>query len=1305
MRKTATPLPELRRQRQTNAAAIANTVREWTRNRRNMENIELHQSLVGHDGCVNALCWSHDGRYLFSGSDDSTICVWRAAGDGYLVCRLRSGFDERVFDLKILPHPNDHLLVACSMDSSVKVFDINLILAAASAATTPPYSGSRPSEDSILSSSEFCIRTFGVHTAAVKRAATIPDSPFEFLTCSEDGTARHFDLRERPLLSRVQRSRLLRGGHIVADYKDTGAELHALDVNPFIPSIFAVGGSMTSIMVHDRRMARTDSMHQRQDQIGDKCIVRLRRGRDNERTEGLERATNRPVTALRFSRDTPNQIIGSWSYDNVYLFDLNESPTFRSSIQSESLLPRKIRSRESFSDTQTPPLVKRIRSDSGATMEPSSCNSGAGILPGPQEASGDRSSVSAAIEPEDSDSEMESFDSAVFRIPLQRGPIFGMRVLSRDEAPYLFNSDDSDSDSASTPLTATTTSNNTDTEHPDNSAGPDSRCRYCKGERGRLLAAFRDTEGTEDEKCDLYAAIPPSTLEVINVAFNSFISSKLGGLLRASMGSLSFAIRQLEGDSVQPSEGSARALQTAGSFEGMPKTMDIWKAFYKDPALERNRIKSILYNCRACVSAEIFRIRLLNRFSAYMETDVRTYDISTLQTILRDFESTRSDLDSTTRDSDLALEMNRYNILAHFNRLLIELDRVLFNLLAFIVELLPASGDLARAQGDRLQDNNDPVTNRLRADFGDIAQRMKELHTRINSSLDAVRSGSRLLQKLCAQYQSGINTTVNSDAEALLRHNAERFYTVPPPVAADVARNARYLAGKLDDCRPLFGEDEISLLDATDYVAILLYLVRCWKKLTTGNAGEQSHLGQLNLARILERGLYEPKSAGGLIPFAHLWHRFLHYFEDSTHIDQECHEYYVDDSMEYEPEPLVRITDLEDDQLLLETDRVRAGSQASPAAPDTVEEAAATDRESSASGSTDSDMLQVVDIDIDVDDSTPSTPQSTSRWPRETEEHVPRATRSSRAPNWTRSLFSSILRSSDESSSAKSTDSRSTAPPANSRTIPVVFPCMRYGGHCNYQTVKDVNFVFGKYVASGSDDGRLFMWDRDTMEIVQIIKGDSEVVNIIEGHPTLPIIAVSGIDSTIQLFSLCQGGPSAMHRKNFPLVREQHFSLANITSQADRSVFSQEIYSRDPYYKDLERSEHLPLPASTDYDEMIKHIPRQFPAISASELADKDRIIEQNDDMRKEAIANASLSERLLHHILYGHTPSENNIGSSEQTSDSSMDSEGWNDDDDSDMTSLAAISSLFDSARHGLGSRFGYTPDTESESGSEAEG
>jgi len=71
------------------------------------------------------------------------------------------------------------------------------------------------------------------------------------------------------------------------------------------------------------------------------------------------------------------------------------------------------------------------------------------------------------------------------------------------------------------------------------------------------------------------------------------------------------------------------------------------------------------------------------------------------------------------------------------------------------------------------------------------------------------------------------------------------------------------------------------------------------------------------------------------------------------------------------------------------------------------------------------------------------------------------------------------------------------------------------------RTVKDVNFagMNDEYVVSGSDDGNVFVWDRKSSQLVSILEGDGEVVNVVQGHPYEPMLAVSGIDSSIKIFS------------------------------------------------------------------------------------------------------------------------------------------------------------------------------------------
>lgn len=54
-------------------------------------------------------------------------------------------------------------------------------------------------------------------------------------------------------------------------------------------------------------------------------------------------------------------------------------------------------------------------------------------------------------------------------------------------------------------------------------------------------------------------------------------------------------------------------------------------------------------------------------------------------------------------------------------------------------------------------------------------------------------------------------------------------------------------------------------------------------------------------------------------------------------------------------------------------------------------------------------------------------------------------------------------------------------------------------------------------MTSGSDDGNFFVWSKATGELLGIYEGDRQVVNVIEGHPHLPLIAVSGIDTTVKV--------------------------------------------------------------------------------------------------------------------------------------------------------------------------------------------
>ncbi|XP_037072763.1 DDB1- and CUL4-associated factor 8-like [Pollicipes pollicipes] len=86
----------------------------------------------------------------------------------------------------------------------------------------------------------------------------------------------------------------------------------------------------------------------------------------------------------------------------------------------------------------------------------------------------------------------------------------------------------------------------------------------------------------------------------------------------------------------------------------------------------------------------------------------------------------------------------------------------------------------------------------------------------------------------------------------------------------------------------------------------------------------------------------------------------------------------------------------------------------------------------------------------------------------------------------------------------------------------------QYSGHRNNATIKGVNF-FGptsQYVLSGSDCGNIFVWDRDTEAIVQCVPGDENgVVNCLEPHPFIPVLATSGLDDDVKIWVPSRDGP------------------------------------------------------------------------------------------------------------------------------------------------------------------------------------
>ena len=80
-----------------------------------------------------------------------------------------------------------------------------------------------------------------------------------------------------------------------------------------------------------------------------------------------------------------------------------------------------------------------------------------------------------------------------------------------------------------------------------------------------------------------------------------------------------------------------------------------------------------------------------------------------------------------------------------------------------------------------------------------------------------------------------------------------------------------------------------------------------------------------------------------------------------------------------------------------------------------------------------------------------------------------------------------------------------------------------YPGVIHERTIKGISFVgdYDQYIGVGSDGGYAFLFNTlkpDSSLPVWVAKSDTSIVNVVEGHPFLPCIAVSGIDPTIKIW-------------------------------------------------------------------------------------------------------------------------------------------------------------------------------------------
>uniref|UniRef100_UPI00398EC513 DDB1- and CUL4-associated factor 6 isoform X5 n=1 Tax=Pristiophorus japonicus TaxID=55135 RepID=UPI00398EC513 len=291
-----------------------------------IQRLKLEAKLNVHDGCVNTICWNDTGEYILSGSDDTNLVITNPYSRKIL-STIRSGHRANIFSAKFLPHTSDKQIISCSGDGVI--FYTN---------TERDAEANRQCQ-------------FNCHYGTAYEIMTVPNDPYTFLSCGEDGTVRWFDVRVKTNCTKEDCK-----DDILINCRRAAT---SIAICPLMPYYLSVGCSDSSVRIYDRRMLGTRAT-----------------GSYNARaTTGMcarfvpPHLTNKScrVTSLCYSNDG-QEILVSYSSDYIYLFDPNDDQG------RELKLPSTDEGREP--EIRQPP-VKRLRlrgdwSDTGPRARPES---------------------------------------------------------------------------------------------------------------------------------------------------------------------------------------------------------------------------------------------------------------------------------------------------------------------------------------------------------------------------------------------------------------------------------------------------------------------------------------------------------------------------------------------------------------------------------------------------------------------------------------------------------------------------------------------------------------------------------------------------------------------------------------------------------------------------------------------------------------------------------------------------------------------------------------------------------------------
>ncbi|XP_074919553.1 DDB1- and CUL4-associated factor 6 [Chelonoidis abingdonii] len=253
--------------------------RHYLGRREFIQRLKLEATLNVHDGCVNTICWNETGEYILSGSDDTNLVISNPYSRKVLTT-IRSGHRANIFSAKFLPCTNDKQIVSCSGDGVI--FYTNV--------------------EQDAETNRQC--QFTCHYGTTYEIMTVPNDPYTFLSCGEDGTVRWFDTRIKTSCAKQDCK-----DDILINCRRAAT---SVAICPPIPYYLAVGCSDSSVRIYDRRMLGTRATGNYAGRGTTGMVARFVPPHLNNKSCR--------VTSLCYSEDG-QEILVSYSSDYIYLFD------------------------------------------------------------------------------------------------------------------------------------------------------------------------------------------------------------------------------------------------------------------------------------------------------------------------------------------------------------------------------------------------------------------------------------------------------------------------------------------------------------------------------------------------------------------------------------------------------------------------------------------------------------------------------------------------------------------------------------------------------------------------------------------------------------------------------------------------------------------------------------------------------------------------------------------------------------------------------------------------------------------------